>query len=193
MHVCKWFAQLLAETITNVNLKSYMFTVLVLKRTELHSFYIYFFVCVGLSSRISSDPHSLWLQLHWLLFNPNRIRVLFNAGKKINIHTHTHTYFIRYTLSILDYLLFSELPHSSWPILNKALETVSADLLTEISSKTNLILALWYGALSCWEWPSEDKYTAVIKKLIWDGSMPSCYLHQVLNKHENIANEIKTH
>lgn len=97
MHVCKWFAQLLAETITNVNLKSYMFTVLVLKRTELHSFYIYFFVCVGLSSRISSDPHSLWLQLHWLLFNPNRIRVLFNAGKKINIYiyararTHTHT------------------------------------------------------------------------------------------------------
>lgn len=43
MHVCKWFAQLLAETITNVNLKSYMFTVLVLKRTELHSFYIFFF------------------------------------------------------------------------------------------------------------------------------------------------------
>lgn len=109
------------------------------------------------------------------------------------IYICTHTHFIRYTLSILDYLLFSELPHSSWPILNKALETVSADLLTEISSKTNLILALWYGALSCWEWPSEDKYTAVIKKLIWDGSMPSCYLHQVLNKHENIANEIKTH
>lgn len=88
MHVCKWFAQLLAATITNVDLKSYMFTVLVLKRTELHSFYIYiFFVCVGLSSRISSDPHSLWLQLHGLLFNPNRIRVLFNAGKKQYILT----------------------------------------------------------------------------------------------------------
>lgn len=154
----------------------------------LHIFFLYVLVWAAESPQIHTACDYNYIDC---CFNPNRIRVLFNAGLK---KTKTiYPYFIRYTLSILDYLLFSELPHSSWPILNKALETVSADLLTEISSKTNLIWALWYGALSCWEWPSEDKYTAIIKKLIWDGSMLSCYLHQVLNKHENIANEIKTH
>ncbi len=97
--------------------------------------------------------------------------------------------FIRYTLLVPGWTLFclQNCLNYSWHRFNKVLETFLRDFgpywhdsITQLlqicqlhihdanlscsRNQSEMIWALWHGALSCWKKPSEDKYTVVKKR-----------------------------